>query len=58
MSEPETIAPPAAETSAAAVAVDPQDEARLRGISKSIVVGLGGTGHKIVLVGVPKIASP
>lgn len=44
MSEPETTVPPAAEA-----AVDPQDEARLRGISKSILIGLGGTGHKILL---------
>src|SRR5205823_9877614 len=49
MSEPETVAPVAAEAATAAAAVDPQDEARLRGISKSILIGLGGTGHKIIL---------
>src|SRR5437867_8899560 len=65
MSEPETTPPPAATeaaaqnpeavtpgtvmSGAAAAAVDPQDEARLRGISKSILIGLGGTGHKIML---------
>ena len=49
MSELEVTAPPSPVETAAAPAVDPQDEARLRGISKSIVIGLGGTGHKIVL---------
>ena len=60
MSERETTAP-APETEAAirpesqpapsvpTPAADPQDEARLRGISKSIVIGLGGTGHKVML---------
>src|SRR5947209_10920087 len=49
MSEVETTAPVASGEIPAAPAADPQDEARLRGISKSIVIGLGGTGHKIVL---------
>src|SRR3954466_12828069 len=59
MPEPETTTPPAAAAEpatappapaqGAAAAVDPQDEARLRGISKSILIGLGGTGHKIIL---------
>lgn len=54
MSEPETTAPAVAAEPGAAEpggmpAMDPQDEARLRGISKSILIGLGGTGHKIIL---------
>ena len=59
MSESETTVPSAGAEAAgaatetnmatAATAADPQDEARLRGISKSIVIGLGGTGHKIML---------
>src|SRR5947209_261365 len=50
MSEPEINTPSGAPDSAAAApAADPQDEARLRGISKSILIGLGGTGHKIIL---------
>jgi hypothetical protein len=49
MSESEATIPAAAAETSTAPAVDPQDEARLRGISKSIVIGLGGTGHKIVL---------
>src|ERR1700752_870691 len=49
MSEPETVAPVAHAEVAAAPPADPQDKARLRGVSKSIVIGLGGTGHKIML---------
>jgi hypothetical protein len=56
MSEPETIPPISSRIpadpeggAAAPTVADPQDEARLRGISKSILIGLGGTGHKIVL---------
>jgi hypothetical protein len=53
MSEPQTTAPAVEETTPGTAATppapDPQDEARLRGISKSILIGLGGTGHKILL---------
>src|SRR5205823_14612406 len=49
MSETETTVPSAVAETATAPSADPQDEARLRGVSKSIVIGLGGTGHKIVL---------
>src|ERR1700748_164986 len=49
-----TVATPAAAATAApsatASTVVPQaDDGRLRGISRSIIIGVGGTGHQILL---------
>src|SRR3569833_3049117 len=47
---PSTAAAPSTGTSTSASTVTaPADEGRLRGISRSIIIGGGGTGHQIIL---------
>jgi len=45
---PPTTAAPATSTSASTVTAQ-ADEGRLRGISRSVIIGVGGTGHQIIL---------
>ena len=45
---PPAAAAPATSTSASTVTAQ-ADEGRLRGISRSVIIGVGGTGHQIIL---------